>query len=278
MNNNPRFLLNYREYYHSLAGEAGILNYILSVIPNRDNWVVEFGACDGYEFSNTIHLIETGEINAVLIEPQDHFFEQLTCNMKPFPKVHCIKNMVTLMEGSRLDDVLSTTPIPYNFDLLVIDIDNNDYQIFESLTKYQPKIFMVEINNTFSDPNHIKVSTYDAPFVFGKHGSSLFSMTKLAESKGYKLICNVSCNAIYVKDEYHNLFFGSPLNSDDLYTYEGVSVTRIGELNFSAILRKGNEALRREWVVNNRAKGFFFGFLFVFKRLIFSTFEFFKTK
>jgi len=252
MSLSARYLLNFRDYKHSLAGEAGILDYILSRLPKRDSWVVEFGACDGYEFSNTIHMIESGNINAVLIEPQDHFFTKLTENMKPFPKVHCIKSMVNLTEGSTLDEILSRTPIPFDFDLLVIDIDNNDYQIFESLNKYSPKIFMVEINNTFSNPTHEKIPTYDAPFVFGEHGSSLASMTGLAESKGYKLICNVSCNAIYVKNEFYSLFFQSNHNISEFYTYEGVSITRLKELNFQKKLQKAQEALRREWIVGKK--------------------------
>ena len=77
MSLSARYLLNFRDYKHSLAGEAGILNYIYSRLSKRDSWVVEFGACDGYEFSNPIHLIETGNINAVLIEPQDHFLLDL---------------------------------------------------------------------------------------------------------------------------------------------------------------------------------------------------------
>jgi len=79
-----------------------------------------------------------------------------------------------------LDDILSKTPIPSDFDLIVIDTANNDYQIFESPTKYTPKIFMVEINNTFSNPDHEKIPTYGVPFLFGERGSSLASMTRLA--------------------------------------------------------------------------------------------------
>ncbi len=267
MSQSARYLLNFRDYKHSLAGEAGILDYILSKLPKRDYWVVEFGACDGYEFSNTIHLIETGDINAVLIEPQDHFFIKLNENMRAFPRVHCIKSMVNLSSGSTLDDILSRTPIPSDFDLLVIDIDNNDYQIFESLNRYAPKVFMVEINNTFSNPDHEKIPTYDAPFVFGEHGSSLASMTKLAESKGYKLICNISCNAIYVKNEFYSLFFQTNHKISEFYTYEGVSVARLKELNFHQKLQKAQEAMRREWITGKK-NGIFVAILNVIKRFI----------
>ena len=193
--------------------------------------------------------------------------------MKPFPKVHCIKSMVTLSQGSTLDEILSKTSIPSDFDLLVIDIDNNDYQIFESLKKYTPKIFMVEINNTFSNPNHEKIPTYDAPFVFGEHGSSLASMTKLAESKGYKLICNVSCNAIYVKKEFYSLFFQSNHKISEFYTYEGVSITRLKELNLQQKLQKAQEAMRREWIVGKK-NGILVAALNVTKRFFNSSAEY----
>jgi hypothetical protein len=264
----PRYLLNYRDYKHSLDGEAGVLDHILSKLPDKNDWLVEFGACDGYEFSNTVHLTETGNINAVLIEPQDAFFTQLVSNMQSFPKAHCLKRAVTLEPGHTLDDILSGTNIPVNFDLLVIDIDNNDYQIFESLQKYSPKVIMIEINNTFSKPNHEKVSTYNAPFVFGKHGSSLLSMTHLAESKGYKLICNISCNAIYVQQQYYPLFLDAVYPLEAFYTYEGVAASRLNELTFSAKIRKGREALRRDWVLSRRQGGIALGVLRVVKRVL----------
>ncbi len=62
------WLLNHRSNVHSQAGEDGIIEKILELLPVRDHWCVEFGAWDGVFLSNTRRLIEHAGYSAVLIE------------------------------------------------------------------------------------------------------------------------------------------------------------------------------------------------------------------
>ena len=43
----------------------------------------------------------------------------------------------------------------------------------------------------------------------------------MAEKKGYSLIANISCNAIYVSNEFYSLFYDKKVNIKDLFLYEG---------------------------------------------------------
>jgi hypothetical protein len=251
---NPRYLLNFRDTKRSLDGEAGVLDHVLSKLPCPNHWVIEFGACDGLAFSNSAHLIADLGYSAVLIEPDDEQFRMLIENMRNYPKVTCLKTFVGTKGPLSLDVILSQTPSHKNPDLMIIDVDNNDYHIFKAIETYKPKVLMIEINSTLL-PDQGKIAEYDAPFIFGKHGSSILSMTHLAESKGYQLICNISCNAIYIQKEYYGLFFPRIYSSADFYTYEGIYGKRFWqELNHRQKLRKLGEALRREWVVNGKSK------------------------
>lgn len=251
---NPRYLLNFRDTKHSLDGEAGVLDHVLSRLPDSNRWVVEFGACDGLAFSNSAHLIANSEYAAVLIEPDDIQFGMLVENMRRYPKVTCLKTFVGIDGDISLDAILAQTPSHQNPDLMIIDVDNNDYHIFKAIEIYKPKVLMIEINSTLL-PDQEKIAEYDAPFIFGKHGSSILSMTHLAESKGYRLICNISCNAIYVQEKYYELFFPKAYPTADFYTYEGIHGKRFWqELSFGQKWRKFVEALRREWVANGESQ------------------------
>jgi hypothetical protein len=252
----PRYLLNFRDTKHSLDGEAGILAQVLSRLPDANKWVIEFGACDGLQFSNSAHLIAEEGYSAVLIEPDADQFSKLVENMRPYPRVTCLQEFVGIEGDLRLDAILQRTEVPPTPDLMIVDVDNNDYHIFKAIEFYRPKVLMIEINSMLL-PDQEKIADFNAPFVFGKHGSSILSMTKLAEDKGFRLICNVSCNAIYVQEKYYGLFFSQPLTPADFYTFEGIYGKRFWrELSLSQKWRMLVEALRREWVAHGQSAGF----------------------
>lgn len=242
----PRDLLYARRRLGSLDGETGILLACLNELPNRDLWCVEFGALDGVQFSNTLFLVDNYHYNAVYIEGNSRNYLELAKNMLGRPKVICLNEMVGVSEEDSLHALLSRTEIPVDFDLLVIDVDNNDYHILEALRTYTPKVVMVEINNTLR-PEVEKIAELNAPFVFGKHGTSLYSMTIMMNSKGYKLVCNCSCNAIYVQEQYYPFILDGEHHIPAFYTWEGVPARGIfKEMSLAEIMVKFSEAVKRE--------------------------------
>ena len=63
----------------SQNGEDGVLEAILDLIPKQDlrKLVVEFGAWDGINFSNTYNLILNHGFSAILIESNKQRFKEL---------------------------------------------------------------------------------------------------------------------------------------------------------------------------------------------------------
>ncbi len=103
--------------------------------------------------------------------------------------------MISSSSGSTnsLDEVLSQTDIPTDFDVLSIDIDSNDLDIWESLTKYRPKIVVIEINSGIM------------PGILSRHnkmhdGNSFSSTLRVASEKEYVLVCHTG-NCIFVRKE-----------------------------------------------------------------------------
>jgi hypothetical protein len=204
--------------HYSQWGEDGVLDYVLSKLPIRDNYLVEFGAWDGKYLSNSFYFIENYGYTGVLIEMNAERYKELEINMKAFQSI-CIHAAVGYEGDSSLDFILRKTEIPKDFDLLSIDIDGKDYQVWDALIEYQPKVVIIEINASVF-PGKVEVNNPDQPFELFVSGSSISAITHLAESKGYGLIANVGCNAIFVRKEFYGLYHSKLLTEYDLFTYE----------------------------------------------------------
>lgn len=95
--------------------------------------------------------------------------------------------------------MLSKTDIPYDFDVLSIDIDSYDYQVWKSITQYRPKIVIIEINSDAYpfDEQHIHSERYQ--------GTAFLPMVQLGVQKGYTLVCHTG-NLIFIRNDlFHHL-------------------------------------------------------------------------
>jgi hypothetical protein len=195
-------LAGFKSDVYSQTGEDGIIARILTLLPTRDKWCVEFGAWDGRHISNTRRLIEQEDYHAVLIEGSTKRYSNLKANYAGNPRVIPFNKFVGFSANDKLDTILAATPIPRDFDFLSIDIDGNDYHVWDALEKYKPKVVCIEFNPTipnevdFVQPKNLSVS----------QGSSLLAITRLAKRKGYELVAALQFNGFYVRAEYFDLF------------------------------------------------------------------------
>jgi hypothetical protein len=104
-----------------------------------------------------------------------------------------------------LDAILAETPIPRDFDLLSIDIDGNDYWIWESLKNHRPKAVVMEYNPVFG-PHESKTIPFDEHHMWDGEsiyfGASAGALVRLAKSKGYSLVAyTAELNVFFVRDD-----------------------------------------------------------------------------
>lgn len=185
---------------YSQFGEDGITEKILEKIQANDGWCVEFGAWDGIHLSNTYNLIKNKGYRPVLIEADRKKFQELKSNMAPFDAV-LVNEFVTFEGINTLDRILGKTKIPKNFDFLSVDIDGNDYWIFDSLVKFRPKVICIEYNPSI--PNEVE---YVQPRDFSiKKGASAKALCELARRKSYELVATTPCNLFFVDRELFHL-------------------------------------------------------------------------
>jgi len=201
---NAPFLLEYKNNVNSQNGEDGILKEILRRLAITTGYVCEFGAWDGVYLSNTFDLIQRG-FKSVLIEGDEEKFKDLEKLSVTYPTITPLCAYVDHVPGSErsLDNLLKKTDIPYDFDVLSIDIDSFDYQVWDSFKNYMPKIVVIEINSeiAFSVPDHIHT-----PGKFD--GTSFLPMLNLARQKGYEFVVHTGNMVFIRRDLYPKLKLG----------------------------------------------------------------------
>ncbi|HTR88268.1 MAG TPA: hypothetical protein VMI56_27550 [Reyranella sp.] len=195
-------LAKYARPVTSQDGEEGVLRHIVETLGISEGWCVEFGAWDGTRDSNVRDLIHTSGWHAVLIEPHSAAFARLVETYRDRPDVHCLHGFVGFEGDIALDALLARTPIPTSFDLMVIDVDGDDWHIWEACTRYRAKVVMIEIN-PFCPTDLPFVKEKGAP---GLGAASLRSVCELGKAKGYELVCAMGNNAILVEREYFARF------------------------------------------------------------------------
>jgi len=194
-------LSKHEKQIYSQQGEDGIIQAILDEIGTTNKVAVEFGALDDLT-DDTLNLKNHGwkvyQING----------EQYT------PSIH-----KAWMTAENCNDVFTELKIPKEFDVLSIDVDFNDYYIWEAL-EYRPRLLVIE-HNASIPPTEARVVRYEPKRVWdgtNYFGASLLALEKLGKKKGYSLVYveSMGVNAFFVRDDCltKNL---TPKTSEEVY-------------------------------------------------------------
>jgi len=220
---------SYKKNIFSQNGEDGIIEEIFKRLNDvSDKKCCEFGAWDGKYISNTCNLITNHNYEAILIEANKSKFDELNINF-PEKKIIKINKFVNFSGENSLDNILENNFFNKDFDFLSIDIDGCDFWIFESLSKFTPKIICIEYNPSI--PN--KVCFVQKKDMKVNQGSSAKSIINLGLKKNYFPIASTDCNLFFVHNKFKqkitNLdkFDINQLlpNSNDNYVYCGYDGT-----------------------------------------------------
>jgi hypothetical protein len=229
-------LLRRAKNVYSQTGEDGILEAIFQHISPTGSapWAVEFGAWDGKKFSNTCNLLMHRGWHGVMIEANPSKHAELVQTYAGNAKVHCLNAWVTFDGAGSLDTLLAATRIPQDFDLLSIDIDGNDYHIWDSVKQYRAKVVVIEFNPSI--PHNI--SFVQERNMLVRQGSSLLAIAELGKRKGYELVCVTELNAIFVRNDFFEAF-GIRDNSLDTLHKDTQYITQVFQLYDGTLVWRG---------------------------------------
>jgi hypothetical protein len=115
--------------------------------------------------------------------------------------VTIVKHRVTRED---VNPLLTVNGFTGELDLLSLDIDGNDYWVWEAITVCSPRVVVLEYNWLFG-PDRAVTVPYDADFKVGTsgtrsyRGASLAAFAYLARRKGYRLVATERVNAVFLR-------------------------------------------------------------------------------
>ena len=219
-------LQQFRRNLYSASGEDGVIAELLKRLGITNGWFCEFGAWDGKYSSNGYALLLREKWSGVMIEGVPARFKLLQRLATKFDgRLHAVETFVSHEANSSetLDRVLGRTPIPREFELLSIDIDGFDYQVWSSLERYRPTIVIIEINSSIPPGRECVHGEH------GQQGTTFSAMLKLGTRKGYRLVAHTG-NMIFVRDEHVGKLGLSPTElerPEKLFVAEWINPTRL---------------------------------------------------
>jgi len=205
------FYCTYAKNVYSQNGEDGIVEELLKRLDITTGWVCEFGAWDGVYLSNTFNLVKNGQFNAVFIEGDEDKYKDLLNTVEKYNNIIPLKAFVDHNDNENsLDNLLSQTNIPIDFDILSIDIDLYDYAVWKSLKIYNPKIVIIEIISSVNTDNNIHI--HDGV----NYTSTAFKPTyDLGIEKGYTFVLHTG-NMFFIRNDLFdklNIHYDNPLEN-----------------------------------------------------------------
>ena len=196
-------LFEYHEPGYSQAGEEGLLLRIMAILGKPTGLCCEFGAWDGIHLSNTRRLMESGW-RGLMIEADRNRFKDL---LKTYPASSSAVSVCAFVDDQEnsLAKIAARAGISDRFDLVSIDIDGLDFQIFSTLHQFQqpPLVICIEVHTC-----HRPDDTVPVPIEVAQKGCGqpMGRFVLHGREMGYRLVSFIGTNAIFVHaDAGHEL-------------------------------------------------------------------------
>jgi hypothetical protein len=174
--------------------EDGITIFLLAVVGISTGKFVDIGAGDGVWASNCSNLALNFGFHGLFIDSNESRVSKGREFYRNHPDTRSYppKFRHTMVKRNNINQLIREEGFEGEIDVLSIDIDGNDYWIWEAIECVSPRIVVIETKVEFG-MNSIVVP-YDENFVWhpGLHphylGASPMAMTKLAKKLGYRTV------------------------------------------------------------------------------------------
>jgi hypothetical protein len=217
-NQESKRLLKYGFKVYSQHDEDGITEEIFNRIGCTDRYFVEFGVGDGLE-NCTLYCLLKGwsgvwiDGSAICVDAIERKFQFLLDSKR-------LKARYSFITAENIEQLFNELSVPQEFDLLSIDIDNNDYWVWKAIEHYRPRVVLIEYNASFRCAN--RVIPYQPAMIWdysNYFGAGLKALELLGREKGY---CLVGCNytgvtAFFVRDDLAGNHFAEPFTAENHY-------------------------------------------------------------
>jgi hypothetical protein len=120
-----------------------------------------------------------------------------------FPTAKAVCAWVT---RENINEIITSNGLAGEVDFFSLDLDGNDYWIWEAMTACSPRVVVLEYNSMFGAERSVTVP-YDAAFDRRRHGlyygASLAALTRLSSRKGFRLVAvePTGVNAFFLRND-----------------------------------------------------------------------------
>jgi len=202
----PKTLADAEFRVFSQWGEDGIVQYLLSHIDVGRKIFVEFGV-QNYLESTTRFLLINNNWSGLVIDGGDEYIQYIRND--PIYWQYNLKSECAFITTDNINSLISKNGIRGEIGLLSVDIDGNDYWVWEAIDVVQPVLTVVEYNARFGPDASVSIP-YSPEFVRSRahpsmlyFGASLQALCHLGRRKGYAFVgCNTAGNnAFFVRKD-----------------------------------------------------------------------------
>ena len=199
-------ILDYEFKVSSQWGEDGIIQYLVNNIEIENKIFVEFGV-EKYTESNTRFLLQNNNWKGLVLDGSEENINYIKND--PIYWRYNLKAECAFIDKDNINDLISRNGISGDIGILSVDIDGNDYWVWEAIDCISPRIVICEYNSHFGSKNKVSVP-YDKSFVRNQkhysniyYGASIAAFEYLAIKKGYSLITSNSSgnNVFFVRND-----------------------------------------------------------------------------
>lgn len=221
----------------SQRGEDGIIQYLISKIEIPNKIFVEFGV-ETYTESNTRFLLMNNNWSGLVLDGSEKNIDFIKKDFIYWK--YDITAKRSFITKDNINDLISSYTKTEDIGLLSVDIDGNDYWVWEAINCIQPRIVICEYNSAFGPEKKLTIPYKESFIRSTEHyselyfGASLAAFCDLAEKKGYQFVGTTSAgvNAYFVRNDVASPFkkytqkegFNESANRD--------SKTKEGKLSF----------------------------------------------
>ena len=220
-------------------GEDGIIQYLISKITIPNPVFVEFGV-ENYTEANTRFLLMNNNWSGLVMDAnQDNINQIANSELHWRYDITARKAFIT---KENIKQLMHEFGVSGDIGLLSIDIDGNDYWIWDAISAdtISPRIVVVEYNSVFGKDLAI-TTPYISDFVRATahysnlyYGASLKAFYLLAQKKGYVFVGSNSAgnNAFFVRKDVSNSFHECSVQSGYVESKFRESRDKTGKLSF----------------------------------------------
>lgn len=187
----------------SQFGDDGIIQYLLQQvdIPEDKRTFIEFGVQD-YQESNTRFLLMNDNWSGLILDGSAGNIGKIVADTQFWR--HDLTAVAAFIDRANVNDLFARNGFKGEIGLLSVDIDGNDYWVWEAIDVVNPIIVVCEYNSVFG-AEHAVTIPYDPAFQRGAAhysnlywGVSLKALCLLASRRGYAFVgCNSAGNNAY---------------------------------------------------------------------------------